>query len=280
MIYDWYIQQQAEAAYGLALDDEDFSWQFRGVASDHVNTFMLFEREKMLAVMETMLGSLESDEVTVTRCRQVLTLWITGLDALARERNSSELLPRVHPHSSGQTDQLLSGDIRPLQQCSEEEYLRLTGQTGQRFEAWLGRQLRETTERCFRQLSRFVENCNFEPRVLREYRGEYGVIKVGVMPQDIGAIDVLEFDPDYIVSWVDKVADGVFTPVQFVANVFYRNGVQMASFRGDTEVENIIHLTAKDYGDVVGQAVEWVREQFDEPAAVDRPIAQLPRLAA
>ncbi|EMZ4696664.1 hypothetical protein ABDN24_005067, partial [Salmonella enterica] len=53
MIYDWYIQQQAEAAYGLALDDEDFSWQFRGVASDHVNTFMLFEREKMLAVMET-----------------------------------------------------------------------------------------------------------------------------------------------------------------------------------------------------------------------------------
>lgn len=249
--------------------------------------------------METMLGSLESDEVTVTRCRQVLTLWITGLDALARERNSSELLPRVHPHSSGQTDQLLSGDIRPLQQCSEEEYLRLTGQTDlpenqripqktfnatekywQRFEAWLGRQLRETTERCFRQLSRFVENCNFEPRVLREYRGEYGVIKVGVMPQDIGAIDVLEFDPDYIVSWVDKVADGVFTPVQFVANVFYRNGVQMASFRGDTEVEDIIHLTAKDYGDVVGQAVEWVREQFDEPAAVDRPIAQLPRLAA
>ncbi|MFI7787043.1 hypothetical protein EN46_27250, partial [Citrobacter amalonaticus] len=41
MIYDWYIQQQTEAAYGLALDDEDFSWQFRGVASDHVNTFML-----------------------------------------------------------------------------------------------------------------------------------------------------------------------------------------------------------------------------------------------
>ncbi|EEB8092474.1 hypothetical protein GI007_20240 [Salmonella enterica] len=61
-----------------------------------------------------MLGSLESDEVTVTRCRQVLTLWITGLDALARESNSSELLPRVHPQSSGQTDQLLSGDIRPL----------------------------------------------------------------------------------------------------------------------------------------------------------------------
>ncbi|EJL1150850.1 hypothetical protein NL763_003971 [Salmonella enterica] len=192
-----------------------------------------------------------------------------------------------------------STDIRPLQQCSEEEYLRLTGQTDlpenqripqktfnatekywQRFEARLGRQLRETTERCFRQLSRFVENCNFEPRVLQEYRGEYGVIKVGVMPQDIRAIDVLESDPDYIVSWVDKVADGVFTPVQFVANVFYRNGVQMASFRGDTAVEDINHLTAKDYGDVVGQAIEWVREQFEEPAAVDRPVAQLPRLAA
>ncbi|EDW2059886.1 TPA: hypothetical protein ACS50C_005030 [Salmonella enterica] len=47
----------------------------------------------------------------------------------------------------------------------------------------------------------------------------------------------------------------------------------MASFWRDTEVE-------MDYGDVVGQAVEWVREQFDEPAAVDRPVAQLPRLAA
>ncbi|ECM3183075.1 hypothetical protein QB94_23155, partial [Salmonella enterica subsp. enterica serovar Newport] len=239
------------------------------------------------------------DEATVTRCRQVLTLWITGLDTLARERNSAEILPRVHPHSSGQADQLLSGDIRPLQQCSEEDYLRLTGQTDlpenqripqktfnatekywQRFEAWLGRQLRETTEHCFRQLSRFVENCNFEPRILRRYKGEYGDIRVDVMPQDIGEIDVMEFDPDYIISWVDKVADGVFTPLQFVANVYYRNGIQMASFREDIEVEDLSHLTAKDYGDVVGQAVEWVREQFDEPASASRPVAQLPRLAA
>ncbi|EBS4547146.1 hypothetical protein DQK32_14740 [Salmonella enterica subsp. enterica serovar Newport] len=299
MIYDWYIQQHMQAATGLELDDEDFTWQFRGVASDHVNTYMLFEHEKLLVAMETMLDSLESDEATVTRCRQVLTLWITGLDTLARERNSAEILPLVHPHSSGQADQLLSGDIRPLQQCSEEDYLRLTGQTDlpenqripqktfnatekywQRFEAWLGRQLRETTEHCFRQLSRFVENCNFEPWQFREYKGEYGTIRVGVMPQDIGEIDVMEFDPDYIVSWVDKVADGVFTPVQFVANVYYRNGVLMASFRGDTEVDDIDHLTAKDYGDVVAQAVEWVRDQFDEPAAIDRPVAQLPRLAA
>ncbi|HFZ9112093.1 TPA: hypothetical protein ACIPVM_003788 [Salmonella enterica subsp. diarizonae serovar 50:k:z35] len=299
MIYDWYIQQHMQAATGLELDDEDFTWQFRGVASDHVNTYMLFEHEKLLVAMETMLDSLESDEATVTRCRQVLTLWITGLDTLARERNSAEILPRVHPHSSGQADQLLSGDIRPLQQCSEEDYLRLTGQTDlpenqripqrtfnatekywQRFEAWLGRQLRETTEHCFRQLSRFVENCNFEPRILRRYKGEYGDIRVDVMPQDIGEIDVMEFDPDYIISWVDKVADGVFTPLQFVANVYYRNGVQMASFRGDTEVDNISHMTAKDYGDVVGQAVEWVREQFDEPASASQPVVQLPRLAA
>ncbi|EAM8419719.1 hypothetical protein [Salmonella enterica] len=299
MIYDWYIQQHMQAATGLELDDEDFTWQFRGVASDHVNTYMLFEHEKLLVAMETMLDSLESDEATVTRCRQVLTLWITGLDTLARERNSAEILPRVHPHSSGQADQLLSGDIRPLQQCSEEDYLRLTGQTDlpenqripqktfnatekywQRFEAWLGRQLRETTEHCFRQLSRFVENCNFEPRILRRYKGGYGDIRVDVMPQDIGEIDVMEFDPDYIISWVDKVADGVFTPLQFVANVYYRNGIQMASFRGDIEVEDLSHLTAKDYGDVVGQAVEWVREQFDEPASASRPVAQLPRLAA
>ncbi|EDI0467653.1 hypothetical protein CC761_25150, partial [Salmonella enterica subsp. enterica serovar Newport] len=135
-------------------------------------------------------------------------------------------------------------------------------------------------EHCFRQLSRFVENCNFVPRILRRYKGEYGDIRVDVMPQDIGEIDVMEFDPDYIISWVDKVADGVFTPLQFVANVYYRNGIQMASFRGDTEVEDIDHLTAKDYGDVVGQAVEWVREQFDEPASASQPVVQLSRLAA
>ena len=38
MIYDWYIQQQMQAATGIELEDEDFTWQFRGVASDHVNT--------------------------------------------------------------------------------------------------------------------------------------------------------------------------------------------------------------------------------------------------
>lgn len=54
----------------------------------------------------------------------------------------------------------------------------------------------------------------------------------------------------------------------------------MASFRRDTEVDNISHMTAKDYGDVVGQAVEWVREQFDEPASASQPVVQLPRLAA
>ncbi|EDU8207172.1 TPA: hypothetical protein ACWV4W_002401 [Salmonella enterica subsp. enterica serovar Muenchen] len=47
----------------------------------------------------------------------------------------------------------------------------------------------------------------------------------------------------------------------------------MASFWRDTEVE-------MDYGDVVGQAVEWGREQFDEPASASWPVAQLPRLAA
>ncbi|EJN1667667.1 hypothetical protein AADY61_001626 [Salmonella enterica] len=298
MIYDWYIQQQIQASTGLELDDEDFTWQFRGVASDHVNTFMLFEREKMLTVMETMLGSLDSDESTVTRCRQVLTLWITGLDALARERNTAEMLPRVHPHSSGQADQLLNGDIRPLQQCSEEDYLRLTGQMDlpesqrvpqktfnttekywQRFEAWLGRQLQETTEHCFRQLSRFVDKCNFKPRQLREFQGEYGTLRLGVMPQDIGTIDVMEFDPDYIVSWVDKVADGLFTPVCFVANIHYKNGVLLESFPWDCEVDDINRLTSKDFGEAMSQAVNWVREQTDQSVIVP-PIPQPTRLAA
>ncbi|ECW0088195.1 TPA: hypothetical protein ACGT9I_004110 [Salmonella enterica] len=57
--------------------------------------------------------------------------------------------------------------------------------------------------------------------------------------------DVVEFDPDYILSESYKVADGVFMPEQFVTNVYNRNDVQMASFRGDTKVENINLLTAK-----------------------------------
>ncbi|HED0202225.1 TPA: hypothetical protein R4H00_004168 [Salmonella enterica subsp. enterica serovar Orientalis] len=90
--------------------------------------------------------------------------------------------------------------------------------------------------------------------------------------------DVMEFDPDYILSGSYKVADGVFMPGQFVANVYSRNDVQMASFRGDTKVENINLLTEKHYSDVVGLAVEWIREQFDEPLAVDLSAAQLPQL--
>ncbi|EBI6201070.1 hypothetical protein DX185_17835 [Salmonella enterica] len=45
----------------------------------------------------------------------------------------------------------------------------------------------------------------------------------------------------------------------------------MVSFRGYTEVENINLQTAKDYGDVVGQTVEWVREQCSSRPA--RPTA-------
>ncbi|ECA1950210.1 hypothetical protein EJH27_01920 [Salmonella enterica subsp. enterica serovar Virchow] len=297
-LLDEYISQQFSERLGLDVTDDDIRWQFSGSRSDHVNTRIQFDREKLMAVMEAMLSGLDSDEATVTRCRQVLTLWIAGLTTMAEEAGQPEWLPRVHPYSSGLYDQLLKGDISALTGAGEDEYLRVTGQSDlpahrripqatfsntvrywHRFENWLAQQLQEITQHCYRQLSRFVTRCTMEPRQIRQYRGEYGSLSVYVGPQNIEEIDILEFNPEYIVSWVDRVAEGLFTPVCFVVNVHYKNGALLTSFPWDSEVDNVDRLTGKDYGEAVGQAIGWVREQFDMPA-IDRPVPQLPKLAA
>ena len=124
-----------------------------------------------------------------------------------------------------------------------------------------------------------MANCTTEPRQLREFRGEYGSLRLFVGPQDIDEIDILEFNPEYIVSWVDKVADGLFTPVCFVVNVYYKNGILLESFTWDSEVNNINRMTSSDYGEAMSQAISWVREQFEQPV-IDQPVPQQPRLAA
>lgn len=212
----------------LDVTEEDITWQLRGSHSDYVNTRILFTREKLMAVMEAMLSGLDSDEATLARCRQVLTLWIAGLDTLSKEEEQPDWLPRVHPHSSGQCDLLLKGNPAALTEADEETYLRVTGQQDlpvhrripqatfsktvrywHRFETWLAEQLQDITQHCYRKLCRFVANATTEPRLLHEYRGEYGSLRLFVGPQNIDEIDILEFNPEYIVSWVDKVADGV-----------------------------------------------------------------------
>ncbi|HHR8516496.1 TPA: hypothetical protein ACS93H_002501 [Salmonella enterica subsp. enterica serovar Typhimurium] len=80
-------------------------------------------------------------------------------------------------------------------------------------------------------------------------------------------------------TWVDRVADGLFTPVCFVVNVHYRNGALLESFPWDSEVDDINRLTSKDYGEAMSQAINWIREQTEQPV-IDQPVPQQPRLAA
>ncbi|MBJ8676838.1 hypothetical protein I5375_13220 [Citrobacter freundii] len=297
-IIDEYISQHYSERLSLDVTEEDITWQLRGSHSDYVNSRILFTREKLMAVMNVMLSGLDSDEATLARCRQVLTLWIAGLDMLSKEAAQPDWLPRVHPHSSGQCDLLLKGNPAALTEADEETYLRVTGQHDlpahrripqgtfsktvrywHRFESWLAQQLQDITLHCYQKLKCFVANCTTEPRQLREFRGEYGSLRIFVGPQDIDEIDILEFDPEYIVSWVDKVADGLFTPVCFVVNVYYKNGILLESFTWDSEVDNINRMTSSDYGEAMCQAIRWVREQFEQPV-IDQPAPQQPRLAA
>ncbi|EGQ6018556.1 hypothetical protein IU970_004222 [Salmonella enterica subsp. enterica serovar Sandiego] len=297
-IIDEYISQHYSERLSLDVTEEDITWQLQGSHSDYVNTRILFTREKLTAVMEAMLSGLDSDEATLARCRQVLTLWIAGLDTLSKEAEQPDWLPRVHPHSSGQCDLLLKGNPAALTEADEETYLRVTGQQDlpvhrritqatfsntvrywHRFETWLAEQLQDITQHCYRKLCRFVANATTEPRLLHEYRGEYGSLRLFVGPQNIDEIDILEFNPEYIVSWVDKVADGGFTPVCFAVNVHYKNGILLESFTWDSEVDNINRMTSSDYGEAMSQAISWVREQFEQPV-IDQPVPQQPRLAA
>ncbi|EHQ2115859.1 hypothetical protein KQ746_001102 [Salmonella enterica] len=297
-IIDEYISQHFSERLCLDVTEEDIAWQLRGSRSDYVNTRIQFDREKLMAVMDVMLSGLDSDETTLARCRQVLTLWIAGLDMLSKEAEQPDWLPRVHPHSSGQCDLLLKGNPAALTEADEETYLRVTGQQDlpahrripqvifsktvrywHRFESWLAQQLQDITQHCYQKLKCFVANCTTEPRQLREFRGEYGSLRLFVGPQDIYEIDILEFNPEYIVSWVDKVADGLFTPVCFVVNVYYKNGILLESFTWDSKVDNINRMTSSDYGEAMSQAISWVREQFEQPV-IDQPVPQQPRLAA
>ncbi|ENA9172010.1 hypothetical protein ABG135_002965 [Salmonella enterica] len=297
-IIDEYISQHFSERLCLDVTEEDITWQLRGSRSDYVNTRIQFDREKLMAVMDVMLSGLDSDETTLARCRQVLTLWIAGLDMLSKEAEQPDWLPRAHPHSSGQCDLLLKGNPAALTEADEETYLRVTGQQDlpahrripqvifsktvrywHRFESWLAQQLQDITQYCYQKLKCFVANCTTEPRQLREFCGEYGSLRLFVGPQDIDEIDILEFNPEYIVSWVDKVADGLFTPVCFVVNVYYKNGILLESFTWDSEVDNINRMTSSDYGEAMSQAISWVREQFEQPV-IDQPVPQQPRLAA
>lgn len=85
-IIDEYISQHFSERLCLDVTEEDITWQLRGSRSDYVNTRIQFDREKLMAVMDVMLSGLDSDEATLARCRQVLTLWISETLFYTRNR--------------------------------------------------------------------------------------------------------------------------------------------------------------------------------------------------
>lgn len=96
-IIDEYISQHFSERLNLDVTEDNITWQLRGSRSDYVNTRIQFDREKLMAVMEVMLSGLNSDEATLARCRQVLTLWIAGLDTLSKETEHPDWLLRFIP---------------------------------------------------------------------------------------------------------------------------------------------------------------------------------------
>ncbi|MFP9228236.1 hypothetical protein [Pectobacterium cacticida] len=302
-----YIQQAYQRALGYAPDYDDICWQLDVDAGiTYVNTQTLFENEQLTAVMETLLERLDTDDAKCERSRKVLTLWINATNWLANGNGVDHgylYLPRVHPQISGRTDQLLRADIMPLYELDEAAFREASGQRDSipeeyitlaqfrqserywfRFMDHLERSLRDVSHQCAETLTQFVSNCTFEARRIRRWCGDVGEIRLYMAPQPIDDIDIMEFEDDFLTPYVNTVAAGIYVPVIFRADIVYRNGVVMASFTGDAEVNEPDHPNASDYYAVVDDAIEWIREESEYVVSqlnnIIQPMGDVHQLAA
>ncbi len=278
-----YIQHAYRAALAFSPDYDDIYWRLDEDSNPYVNTRILFRKEILSEIMEHMLSGLNSEETAITRSRNILKLWIHATDWLATQTEYVDHIPRVHPQVSGRTDQLLRADILPLYELDDETFREATGQTdipqcdvmtleqfrkSERywihFMDWLERAVRDTSDRCCRQLTKFVSRCSFEERQLRSWKSAFGEIRLHMSSQAIEDIDIMEFDDDYLTGYIDSVANGVFVPVIFNVSVHYRSGAAVARFSGDADVNDLEHPNAADYSSVVDDAIEWIRLEVDE----------------
>ncbi|MFJ5317491.1 hypothetical protein [Pectobacterium versatile] len=300
-----YIQQAYQKALGYAPDYDEICWQLdENAGHTYVNTQILFETDKLMVVMETMLERLNTDDAKRERSRKVLELWINATNWLANEVDDGYIhLPRVHPQISGCTDQLLRADIMSLYELDEDVFRDASGQGDRapeecitlaqfrqserywlRFMDYLERSLRDVSHQCAETLTKFVSACAFEEKQIRRWSGDAGEIRLYMFPQPIDEIDIMEFEDDFLTSYVDAIAVGVHVPVIFRADVHYRNGAVMASFTGDAEVNEPDRPNASDYCAVVDDAIEWVREESEFVVSLvniaSLPISSVNKLAA
>ncbi|EDV2743904.1 hypothetical protein YN14_005104, partial [Salmonella enterica subsp. diarizonae] len=86
-----YIQRQFMTFLGLEVYAEEIFFRVDDRDTDYVNTDMVLDRDRLLAVMRFLLDEVtEKNPQQREKCRhaeQVVTLWIRGLDALAQSMN-------------------------------------------------------------------------------------------------------------------------------------------------------------------------------------------------
>ncbi|MDQ9130393.1 hypothetical protein RDT67_28750 [Serratia fonticola] len=283
-LVDFYIAHRF-AALGLALDSEEIDWSFSESLRDYVNTCILFRAPRLLSVLAQLLETLAEKPGNQEKCRKsdhYLRLWITGFETLYQQAQDPALLPFTHPVSSGRFDLLMRPDPRALLSLDEETYLKVTDQHRlppveqlsldafaatepywTRFMDYLAKQMADICQTCFVRLSDFRLKSHVEPDLVRTFTFPLGRIEIIRRPQALSDLEVYEFEPDYLVLYVDEVADGLITPVALEARVVFYNGLILKSFTADIDVEDADAMVSRDYREVVSEALEWVREQFD-----------------
>ncbi|MCV9879233.1 hypothetical protein [Brenneria izbisi] len=295
MLTERFIQQVYLKQLNLFIHPEEWQADISNDLLDYLNTDIVFHGQRLLPVMQFMLDNIPGNRQLRARCQlseRILTLWILGLDALATASGNTRLLPRTSPESSGRVDCLLPGDPSALLDLSDNDFIRLTAQGDrhpddvipreqlamtirhwERFESWLSRSLAQTGEHCVAQLATLQRRCDVEPQVVRRFDTDFGFITVNLSANDLNYAD----DTDEPVGYVKRICRGEILPITLEARVHYHNGAILGRFPGRKDVVNVNRLTVMDYGDVVRQAIAWLRDErhrFDDtPAPTLRLVA-------
>lgn len=278
MLTEQFIQQVYLKEMNLFLHPDEWQIDISNDLSDYLSTDIVFHSNRLLPVMQFMLDNIPGNRQLRARCQlseRILTLWILGLDALATASGNTRLLPRTSPESSGRVDCLLPGDPSALLDLSDADFIRLTSQGDRhaddvvpraqlaqtiqhwlRFESWLSRTLAQTGEHCVAQLAALQRRCDIGERVVRRFDTDFGFITVNlgtVNPESVSATDPVEF--------VKQVCRREIHPVALESRIHYHNGAIIGRFSVQKEVVNVDRLTVADYGDVVQQAIAWLRDE-------------------
>ncbi|WP_233947915.1 hypothetical protein [Pectobacterium versatile] len=278
MLTEQFIQQIYQKNMNLFLHQDEWQIDISNDLRDCLNTDIVFHSNRLLPIMQFMLDNIPGNRQLRARCQlseRILTLWILGLDALATASGNRWLLPRTSPESSGRVDCLLPGDPSALLDLSDADFIRLTAQGDRhtddvilrsqlaqtmqhwsRFESWLSRALAQTGELCVAQLATLKRRCDVDERVVRRFDTDFGFITV-----NLGAIGPECLSTTGPIEYVKRVCRGEIHPVVLESRIHYHNGAIIGRFSVQKEVGNVNRLTTVDYGDVVRQALAWLRDE-------------------